>query len=101
MVSAAGNFSHKVASKRQPDHILVTTGIYGVFRHPSYFGFFWWGLGMQVLLLNPICLVTHGFVLYRFFRSRIYEEEKLLVLFFGQDYVKYKENTPSGVPFVS
>jgi len=24
------------------EHVLVTSGIYSVLRHPAYFGFFWW-----------------------------------------------------------
>ena len=27
-------------------------------RHPGYFGFMLWALGMQCLLVNPVCIVA-------------------------------------------
>lgn len=41
------------------------------FRHPSYFGFFIWSIGTQVLLINPVCTVGYTVVTWRFFRDRI------------------------------
>ena len=29
-----------------------------VFRHPGYFGFMLWALGMQLLLVNPLCILA-------------------------------------------
>lgn len=40
-------------------------------RHPSYFGFSWFALGAQLLLVNPICLVAYVFALRAFFHTRI------------------------------
>ncbi len=71
MVQAGSNFNHTVQMKRSEGHVLVTSGIYAVLRHPSYFGFWWWGLGTQVVLGNGICLVGYAVVLWRFFHSRI------------------------------
>lgn len=71
MVHAGTNFNHIVQTKRSDDHQLVTTGIYAYLRHPSYFGFFWWGLGTQIVMGNRICLVAYAFVLWRFFARRI------------------------------
>lgn len=28
------------------------------FRHPGYFGFMLWALGMQLLLVNPLCILA-------------------------------------------
>ncbi len=42
-----------------------------VSRHPSYFGFFYWSVGSQILLCNPICLVGFTVSLWRFFNQRI------------------------------
>lgn len=74
MATAGSNFNHIVQVRRREGHVLVTGGIYSVLRHPSYFGFFWWGLGSQLVLQNVVCLVGYALVLWRFFSSRIYRE---------------------------
>lgn len=71
MAQAGSNFNHLVQSKKKQGHVLVTNGIYAWLRHPSYFGFFWWGLGTQLVLGNMLCLVGYAVVLWRFFRKRI------------------------------
>ena len=71
MVHAGANFSHLVQSKKKEGHVLVTGGVYRYLRHPSYFGFFCWGIGTQVVLGNVACLVGYAVVLWRFFRRRI------------------------------
>lgn len=71
MAQAGTNFNHMVQSRKNSGHQLVTNGIYALFRHPSYFGFFWWGLGTQLMLGNVVCFVVYAAVLWRFFRSRI------------------------------
>lgn len=71
MAQAGSNFNHLVQSKRKQGHVLVTSGIYAWLRHPSYFGFWWWGLGTQLVLGNVVCLVGYAAVLWRFFRKRI------------------------------
>lgn len=74
MATAGSNFNHIVQVRRREGHVLVTGGIYSLLRHPSYFGFFWWGLGSQLVLQNVICFVGYALVLWRFFSSRIYRE---------------------------
>lgn len=71
MAKAGSNFNHTVQMRKKQGHVLVTDGIYLWLRHPSYFGFFWWGLGTQVVLGNPVCLTGYLVVLWRFFRHRI------------------------------
>jgi protein-S-isoprenylcysteine O-methyltransferase len=74
MAEAGKSFNHIVQSTRKQDHVLVTTGVYAFSRHPSYFGFFWWGLGTQLVLGNAICFPAYAFVLWQFFASRIASE---------------------------
>ena len=74
MMHAGSNFNHLIQKKKKEGHVLVTGGIYRYLRHPSYFGFFWWGLGTQVVLGNAVCLVGYAVVLWRFFRKRIKSE---------------------------
>ena len=71
MAQAGSNFNHTVQMRKRQGHVLVTDGIYSWLRHPSYFGFFWWGLGSQVVLGNAFCLIGYAMVLWRFFRHRI------------------------------
>lgn len=71
MAQAGTNFNHTPQKVRKEGHILVTTGVYGWLRHPSYFGFFWWALGTQVLVGNKICLVGYLLALWNFFHRRI------------------------------
>jgi protein-S-isoprenylcysteine O-methyltransferase len=71
MKQAGTNFNHMVQHQKASEHQLVTSGIYGYLRHPSYFGFFWWGLGTQVVLGNVVCFLGYAAVLWRFFHRRI------------------------------
>ena len=73
MAHAGSNFNHLVQMKKKQGHELVTDGIYAWLRHPSYFGFWWWGLGTQVVLGNWVCLGGYAFVVCCFF----------ILLFFG------------------
>ena len=100
MVQAGPSFNHIVQHRKRDSHSLVTTGIYGALRHPSYFGFFWWGLGTQLVLGNSLCLVGYAAVLWKFFSSRIKHEEAHLIRFFGDDYVDYKKKVPTMIPFI-
>lgn len=67
MIEAGSNFNHVVQRRKAESHKLVTTGIYHYLRHPSYFGFFWWGLGTQLVLSNLVCFIGYSLVLWRFF----------------------------------
>jgi protein-S-isoprenylcysteine O-methyltransferase len=100
MAEAGKSFNHIVQSRKKDDHVLVQSGIYRIMRHPSYFGFFWWGLGTQIFLGNQVCFLAYALILWRFFATRIAKEEKFLVKFFGQDYVRYRERTPVLIPFI-
>ena len=43
--TAGYNFNHKIQFYKDEKHVLVTHGLYGVSRHPSYFGWFMWAVG--------------------------------------------------------
>ncbi|KAL7941577.1 putative isoprenylcysteine carboxyl methyltransferase [Trichoderma barbatum] len=100
MLHAGASFNHQIQAKRAQSHLLVTTGIYGWIRHPSYFGFFYWGLGTQLVLGNVVCFVAYTAVLHHFFRVRIRHEEGKLVEFFGNDYVDYRKRVGTLMPFI-
>lgn len=71
MATAGTNFNHTPQRVRQDGHELVTSGIYACSRHPSYFAFFWWAVGTQLLVGNKICLVAFFVFLWHFFNKRI------------------------------
>ncbi|KAI1127762.1 isoprenylcysteine carboxyl methyltransferase [Nemania abortiva] len=100
MVQAGASFNHTVQRKKKDDHELVTTGLYSFLRHPAYFGFFYWGIGTQLVLGNPICFVGYLIVLWRFFATRTKYEEADLVRFFGDDYIDYRKRVGTGIPFI-
>ncbi|KAL7648687.1 UNVERIFIED_CONTAM: hypothetical protein RMT77_000594 [Armadillidium vulgare] len=101
MITANKNFNHIVQVSRQESHELVTWGIYRLFRHPSYVGWFWWSVGTQIVLLNPICFIGYAITSWYFFYVRVYFEEMMLIRFFGQKYVDYKKKVGTGLPFIS
>ncbi|RKF61536.1 Protein-S-isoprenylcysteine O-methyltransferase [Erysiphe neolycopersici] len=98
ILTAGPSFSHLVAYEKSKSHILIKHGIYSVLRHPSYFGFFWWGIGTQLVCGNTICLVGYALVLFWFFKIRIRGEESLLVEFFGKEYEEYAQRTIVAIP---
>lgn len=100
MKQAGTSFNHIVQSNKKEDHILITSGVYAISRHPAYFGFFWWGLGTQLVLGNLICFVAYAAILWRFFAHRIQVEERHLVNFFGGAYEEYRKTTPILIPFI-
>lgn len=81
----------------QPGHTLVTTGIYGVIRHPSYLGLIlnslgwglafrsWVGVVLTVLILVPLV-------------ARIRAEEAFLRSEFGEAYNAYRARTSRLIP---
>lgn len=100
MIHAASNFSHIVAIHKLNTHRLVTDGIYSVSRHPSYAGFFYWGLGTQLVLQNPVTFVLYFALLWRFFSARIRFEEQYLTRFFGKEYTDYRAKVGTLLPLI-
>lgn len=100
IITASTNFNHIVQHHKNEGHSLVTHGVYRFMRHPSYAGWFWWSIGTQVILANPICVILYAIVSWRFFYERILVEEITLVNFFLEKYVEYQQRVPTGVPFV-
>ncbi len=98
MIQAGESFNHIVQHRHNEEHVLVKTGMYSVLRHPSYFGFFWWALGTQLVLGNVLCFFAYFVVLWRFFSVRIRHEEASLVKHFGDQYVHYRKAVGTKIP---
>ena len=83
----------------QPDHRLVTDGLYGVVRNPSYLGLivnalgwslaFRSGVGVALTLLMIVPLV-----------ARMNAEERLLADQFGAEYEAYRTRTWRLIPYL-
>ena len=94
------NFTHLVATKKRPEHMLITHGIYAFSRHPSYFGYFLLAVSGQLMLKNLFCAVCYMLVLYFFFLERLELEEYALEKFFGRAYREYRSKVGSKIPFL-
>ena len=83
----------------QPEHRLVSSGLYGVVRHPSYLGLFvlslGWGLAFRSGVGVILAVLTLPVVL-----ARIDAEERLLSETFGAEYDAYRARTWRLVPYV-
>lgn len=100
IITANSNFNHIVQYQKAQDHSLVTHGVYAYMRHPSYAGWFWWSIGTQIVLCNPVCIVFYAIASWKFFHERIFVEEMTLIGFFQQEYVEYQRRVGTGVPFI-
>ncbi len=83
----------------QPNHDLVTTGLYRFVRHPGYLAeimsMFGIGLSLSSLVGLAMAIVTVPLVLLR-----IKYEEKMLIDAFGDKYQAYKRRTRQLIPFI-
>jgi protein-S-isoprenylcysteine O-methyltransferase Ste14 len=83
----------------QPEHRLVTSGLFGVVRHPSYLGLFvlmlGWGLAFRSGVGVVIAVLSLGVLL-----ARIQAEERLLSENFGAEYDAYRARTWRLIPYV-
>jgi protein-S-isoprenylcysteine O-methyltransferase Ste14 len=83
----------------QPGHTLVTSGIYGIIRHPSYLGLLigslGWGLAFRSVVGVLLMVLTVPVIL-----ARIHAEEALLRTQFGAEYDAYRTRTARLIPGV-
>ena len=83
-----------------PSTKLTTVYRYKYIRHPSYFGWFYWSIGTQLLLCNPISVVIYTLVGWLFFRRRIAFEEETLQRQYPREYSSYMDCSYIGIPFI-
>ena len=81
----------------QPGHELVTDGIYGRVRHPSYLGLIIMGLGWALTFRSGVGVVLAGLVIPPLL-ARIRSEETLLRSQFGEEYDSYRRRTARLIP---
>lgn len=81
----------------QPGHTLVTNGIYGTIRHPSYLGLLVSSLGWALAFRSGIGILLAAFMVPPLI-ARIHAEEKLLRAHFGSVYDAYCARTSRLIP---
>jgi protein-S-isoprenylcysteine O-methyltransferase Ste14 len=81
----------------QPGHRLVTSGVYGVIRHPSYLGLLVNSLGWALAFRSGVGLLLTALLIPPLL-ARIGAEEALLRSHFGGDYDAYRARTARLIP---
>jgi len=81
----------------QPGHTLVTDGIYGVIRHPSYAGLLICSLGWALVFRSTAGVIL-ALLLIPPLIARINAEEALLRETFGAEYDAYRARTSRLIP---
>jgi protein-S-isoprenylcysteine O-methyltransferase Ste14 len=81
----------------QPGHTLVTSGIYGVIRHPSYLGLLVGSLGWALAFRSALGVLLTALLIPPLV-ARIGAEERLLRTQFGDEYDAYRSRTSRLIP---
>ena len=81
----------------QPGHTLVTTGVYGVIRHPSYLGLLISSLGWALAFRSGVGVLLTALLIPPLL-ARIRAEERLLRTHFGGEYDAYRSRTWRLIP---
>jgi protein-S-isoprenylcysteine O-methyltransferase Ste14 len=83
----------------QPGHTLVTSGVYGVIRHPSYLGLLVNALGWALAFRSGVGVLLTALLVPPLL-ARIHAEEALLRAQFGSQYEAYCSRTWRIIPGV-
>jgi protein-S-isoprenylcysteine O-methyltransferase Ste14 len=81
----------------QPGHTLVTSGVYGVIRHPSYLGLLVNALGWVLTFRAGVGVLLTALMIPPLL-ARIRAEERLLRTQFGDEYNSYCARTARLIP---
>jgi protein-S-isoprenylcysteine O-methyltransferase Ste14 len=81
----------------QPGHTLVTSGVYGVVRHPSYLGLLVSALGWGLAFRSGVGMLLTALMILPLL-ARIRAEERLLHAQFGAEYGAYCARTSRLIP---
>lgn len=83
----------------QPGHQLVTSGVYGIIRHPSYVGLLINSLGWGLAFRSGVGILLTALII-PLLVARIRAEERLLRTQFGAEYDAYCVRTSRLIPRV-
>lgn len=83
----------------QPGHTLVTSGVYGIIRHPSYLGLLINSLGWSLAFRSGVGVLLTALTIPPLI-ARIRAEERLLRTQFGDAHAAYCARTSRLVPWL-
>jgi protein-S-isoprenylcysteine O-methyltransferase Ste14 len=83
----------------QSGHTLVTEGVYGFIRHPSYLGLLVNSLGWGLAFRSGVGVLLTGLLILPIL-ARIHAEERLLRAQFGSEYDTYRSRTWRLIPWL-
>ena len=83
----------------QPGHTLVTSGVYGVIRHPSYLGLLVNSLGWALAFRSVVGVLLTALLIPPLL-ARIRAEERLLRAQFGEQHDVYCNRTSRLIPWL-
>jgi protein-S-isoprenylcysteine O-methyltransferase Ste14 len=81
----------------QPGHMLVTSGVYRLIRHPSYLGLLVNSLGWALAFRSAVGVLLTALLIPPLL-ARIHAEERLLRSQFGAEYDAYRSRTSRLIP---
>ena len=77
---------------------LIKDGVYKYIRHPMYTQLLLWDILQGILLSNYFVEFFGILTMGIFYFTRINDEEELMIEEFGEEYIKYMENTGRLIP---
>lgn len=80
------------------DHKLITNGVYAFVRHPMYSAFWLWAAAQALLLPNWVAGISGIVGFGTLFFGRVFEEERMMLKAFGDEYLEYMRRTARIIP---
>jgi protein-S-isoprenylcysteine O-methyltransferase Ste14 len=95
-IKGVADLGLKTSETHRPEK-LVTTGLYGVVRHPQYLGGVFGHFGVSLLLGSRDALIVTPIVLVVVYLL-CWKEEKELEREYGREYERYRRDVPMFIP---
>ena len=90
----------RILLKGLKDTVLIKKGAFRYCQNPLYANFILLLFPSLSFILNSWLVLTSSLVSYILFKIYIRDEYKELEKFFGEEYLKYKRETPEFFPFI-
>jgi len=90
----ANSWEYQIKQKQE----LVTTGIYGVIRHPIYASFWIAAIGAELVAKSWLFVIFLSYLLVCYHQAK--KEEILLEKHFGSTYKTYMKRTKMFIPYL-
>jgi protein-S-isoprenylcysteine O-methyltransferase Ste14 len=89
-----------ISREIREQHALVQTGVYRLIRHPMYSSFFLLSLAQMLLLPNWFAGASGLLGVAVLYAFRVRQEERMMLEYFGNDYLGYREHTKRLIPWI-